>query len=143
MPSACGVITVTENISIVDFFEADMLFACPPLDVNFNAIVSNADSYLWTFPDGEPSTSTEENPNVVYNTPGIYDVVLEITNADGTQVSTRTNYITVANAATPSFVTNANGPEISFTNTSINSNSYLWDFGDGNTTVGHLSLIHI
>jgi PKD repeat protein len=35
--------------------------------------------YQWTFPGGTPSSSTDPNPLVVYNTPGHYPVYLELT----------------------------------------------------------------
>lgn len=43
-------------------------------------------SWLWTFEGGTPATSTEENPTVTYNTPGVYDVQLYVD--DGTTNST-------------------------------------------------------
>lgn len=47
----------------------------------------NVTSRVWNFPGGTPSTSTETNPTVTYNTPGLHDVTL--TASDGTnQVST-------------------------------------------------------
>jgi len=39
--------------------------------------------WTWQFPGGTPSESNERNPYVVYETPGIYDVTLTVTNADG------------------------------------------------------------
>ena len=39
--------------------------------------------WQWSFPGGTPSTSTERNPTVVYQTPGTYDVTLTVTNANG------------------------------------------------------------
>ena len=39
--------------------------------------------YLWNFEGGTPSSSTEENPEVLYETPGIYDVELIVSNETG------------------------------------------------------------
>ncbi len=36
------------------------------------------ESILWTFEGGTPTTSSEESPEVTYNTPGIFDVKLQI-----------------------------------------------------------------
>jgi len=44
----------------------------------------NIVSYEWVFEGGEPSNSTEENPqNIVYNETGTFDVQLTITDTDG------------------------------------------------------------
>ncbi len=51
----------------------------------------------WSFPGATPATSNEENPKVVYDTPGTYSVSLNITNAYGTDSQTLTDFITVTN----------------------------------------------
>ena len=51
--------------------------------------------WAWTFTGGTPSTSSAQNPSVVYNTPGQYQVALTVTNADGSNTKTVPNYITV------------------------------------------------
>ncbi|MFT7113984.1 MAG: PKD repeat protein, partial [Candidatus Azotimanducaceae bacterium] len=40
-------------------------------------------SWNWTFPGATPGTSTDQNPLVVYNTSGSYDVFLEVCNSKG------------------------------------------------------------
>lgn len=47
---------------------------CAPFTVNFLANGVNAQGYYWDFGDGD--TSTDENPVHVYNTPGVYEVML-------------------------------------------------------------------
>lgn len=49
----------------------------------------------WTFESGDPGTSTEENPWVIYSDTGYMDVSLTVTNADGTDTETRADYIHV------------------------------------------------
>ena len=50
--------------------------------VNFSDLSTQMpESWSWSFPGGTPSTSTSENPAVVYNTTGTYDVSLTVTNA--------------------------------------------------------------
>lgn len=53
-------------------------------------------SYAWQFPGGSPATSTLENPNVSYATPGTYSVTLTVTNPSGSDAQTLTNFITVS-----------------------------------------------
>jgi PKD repeat protein len=52
-------------------------------------------SWSWSFPGGNPSTSTSRDPAVVYNTAGVYNVTLTAANANGEDTETKTNYITV------------------------------------------------
>src|SRR5690606_10239567 len=48
-------------------------------------------SWLWNFGDG--NTSTQRNPNHTYAAPGNYTVSLTAGNSFGTNVATKTNYI--------------------------------------------------
>jgi PKD repeat protein len=58
-------------------------------------------SWSWTFPGGNPGTSTAQNPSVVYPTAGTYNVILTVSNADGSDTETKTNYITVSQGTDP------------------------------------------
>jgi PKD repeat protein len=57
--------------------------------------VNEPSSWSWTFEGGTPSTSSLENPEVVYNLQGVYDVTLTVTNEGGTNTMTKQDYITV------------------------------------------------
>jgi PKD repeat protein len=64
--------------------------------VQFTDLSTNAPtSWSWTFTGGTPATSTAQNPGVTYATPGIYAVSLTATNAAGSDIETKTDYITV------------------------------------------------
>lgn len=56
---------------------------------------NNPLSYNWTFGGGSPASSSAANPTVTYTTPGVYDVKLIATNAQGTDSLVRTAYVTV------------------------------------------------
>ena len=56
---------------------------------------NNPTSWYWTFEGGTPATSTEKNPVVTYNTPGLYTVGLTASNSAGSSTTTKTGYITV------------------------------------------------
>jgi PKD repeat protein len=56
---------------------------------------NNPTSWAWLFPGGTPSESTEQNPVIIYNTPGTYSVTLTASNSAGSDAITITNYITV------------------------------------------------
>ncbi|TSA23521.1 MAG: PKD domain-containing protein [Bacteroidetes bacterium] len=52
-------------------------------------------SYEWDFPGGDPATSTEKDPVVFYDTPGIYDVTLTVNDGVSSNSMTKTDYIQV------------------------------------------------
>ncbi len=54
-------------------------------------------SWQWSFPGGTPATFTGQNPPAItYNTAGVYDVSLTVTNSQSSQTKTRTGYINVS-----------------------------------------------
>jgi len=63
-----------------------------------DASTGSPTSWAWTFESGNPATSTAQNPTVTYSTPGTYDVQLVVTNAEGSNTSTKTDFITVTSA---------------------------------------------
>jgi PKD repeat protein len=68
--------------------------------VNFtDQSTNNPTSWNWSFPGGTPSSSTQQNPTVVYNTPGTYSVSLTVSNGSGSNTQTKNNYITVNNCS--------------------------------------------
>jgi PKD repeat protein len=81
--------------TLVSNFTANATEGCAGMEVTFTDASVGAVSWSWTFPGGTPETSTEQNPVVIYNTKGDYDVTLEISDGTDTQVMTKTNYIHV------------------------------------------------
>ncbi len=57
--------------------------------------IGEVDYRYWTFEDGNPNSSTEENPVVYWDTPGQYDVSLYVENQAGSDSITKENYITI------------------------------------------------
>ena len=109
-----------------------------PLTVGFTDTSANSPK-LWSWNFGDGNTSTAENPSNTYTTAGVYPVSLTATNAAGANTATQTGYITVSAAPVASFYaseTSGTAPlTVQFTDTSTNSPaSWLWDFGDGNTS---------
>jgi uncharacterized repeat protein (TIGR02543 family) len=64
-------------------------------------------SWSWTFPGGTPASSTAQNPSVTYAAEGTYDVTLTAANAEGSDVETKTGYITVIDNPTTFTLTTA------------------------------------
>lgn len=59
----------------------------------------NPTSWNWSFTGGTPASFNGQNPPAItYNTPGTYTVTLTVTNANGSDVETKTNYIVVGAA---------------------------------------------
>ncbi len=140
--NACGSTTTTEMIEInfigtapTAAFTSSVTTGCSPLIVDFTDMSSgDATGWSWEFPGGSPSTSTDQNPTVTYSAPGMYDVILIVSNAAGSNTATQTSLINVGTAPTGSFTSNVNGNVISLTNATTGATSYSWDFGDGNTS---------
>ena len=66
-------------------FSASRTFACVGDNVQFRDASSRANGYTleWTFPDGNPATSTAANPTVSFNTTGWKMVTLVASNSEG------------------------------------------------------------
>jgi PKD repeat protein len=136
----CGTATFTQTVTIATpptaGFNASVVSGCAPLTVQFNnASSANANSFAWQFPGGNPSSSTQANPTVVYAAAGQYTVVLTVSNAAGSNTVTETNFITVNTVPAPGFSSSVNGYSVNFTNSSTGAVSYQWNFGDGGTSV--------
>ncbi len=66
--------------------------------------------WYWTFEGGQPSNSTEQNPVVTYNTPGLFQVTLVAANNQGvSDTLKRTAYIEVLNVGLCAELTNFQG----------------------------------
>ena len=57
-----------------------------PVTINFINKSISATSYKWTFQGGNPATSTEENPTVVFTSVGAHEVTLEASNDKTSQI---------------------------------------------------------
>lgn len=70
---------------------------CQGNSLTFTDLSWNGDptSWNWTFPGGTPATSTDSVPVIQYNTPGVYDVGLTVTNGSGSVNTSKTSFVTV------------------------------------------------
>lgn len=108
-----------------------------PLTVNFTNLSTGAASYSWDF--GDTGSSTQANPSHTYTETGNYTVTLTATNSCGSDVETKTNYITVT--CTPPIADFSGSPTsgevpltVNFTDQSTGATSWSWDFGDEGTS---------
>jgi len=114
-------------------FTSNIQSGCAPLTVDFfNESSDNADDYYWEFEGGNPEFSNETSPVVVYETAGVFSVLLIAENDAGSDQVVEEMYITVEPQPNVDFSSIVDGFTVSFLNTSSNYNSSSWDFGDGN-----------
>ncbi|MFY8180216.1 MAG: T9SS type A sorting domain-containing protein [Flavobacterium sp.] len=77
-------------------FTASVTQICVGQTVTFTDTSTNIPSaWTWTFEGGTPATSTDQNPVITYNTPGVYDVTLMAANYNGTNTVVATDQIIV------------------------------------------------
>ncbi|NML20648.1 PKD domain-containing protein [Pseudoflavitalea sp. G-6-1-2] len=120
-------------------FKADYTTACPKSDIQFTDTASGTGlRYKWEFGDG--STNTQQNPKYAYQgTDANYTVKQVVTDALGCADSViRNNYITIRKPK-PAFdvadTTTICPPlRTSFVFKGQDYESFVWDFGDGNTS---------
>jgi len=104
-------------------FNAGDTDVCEKFCTNFfDQSINNPTTWQWQFPGGDPPSSTDQNPtNLCYNIPGVYDVTLITTNANGNDTLTLPNYITVY--PTPPFPTIT---QVGYILTSSAATFYQW-----------------
>lgn len=92
-----GYITVNLPLSVpTATFSADIRSGDVPLTVTFTAVTEGVvEGWLWDFGDGETATS---GPVVshTYQTPGVFDISLTVSNTSGSYTVNKPAYITVS-----------------------------------------------
>lgn len=116
-------------------FYSDKITLCQGDTVHFINNSQYANSYLWEFEGGNPSSSNEIEPAVIYNNPGTYYVRLIAYGNNSTDTLTQESYLTVMQNPLSDFTcttTNLYLPNAValFTNNSSGASTYLWNFGD-------------
>jgi PKD repeat protein len=137
--------TSTQVVNIGGVPVAD--FAGTPVSANQMDTIKFTDkstnsptSWAWDF--GDAATSTEQNPNHVYQLKGVYTVTLTARNDNGKDTETKTSYINIGMSPKADFIPTYAPYEqykvpmrVSFIDQSINNpTSWSWDFGDGQTS---------
>ena len=132
-------ITVTESLNVMADFTANPTSGSVPLTVTFTNTSTGATTYVWNLGDG--TVLTDPDPTHTYTEIGTYTVTLTATGPGGSDTLTRTNYITVtfpppvANFTATEPLSGSTPLVITFTgNISGVVDSYLWNFGDGETS---------
>lgn len=85
-----------ENADLIADFSANENSISPGGSVDFTDLsFGDVISWEWEFEGGEPATSNEQNPTVVYNEIGAYDVSLKIFTSTDSQTILKEDYIEV------------------------------------------------
>lgn len=137
--NSCGSDTIMEFIEVatppVAAFSVELTEGCIPEEIQFfNESSPNADSLLWIFNGGSPSSSNEENPVVVYQNSGVYDVVLIAFSNAGVDTFRLDSLITIGQSPVAEASFSFDERHFTFMNTSEYADQYIWDFGDGSTS---------
>ena len=137
--NTCGTDTFTQSVTVylppTAGFSADITLGCAPMTVQFtNQSSANVTDFNWSFPGGNPATSTDPNPSVAYQTPGIYSVLLNVNSPGGSAIAALVDGIIVNRPPSAGFTFNADTTTVVFTNTSQDAATYNWNFGDGATS---------
>lgn len=107
---------------------------CAGKDIRFIDESTGNDTRLWDFGDG--NSKLARRPTNKYVTSGSYTVSLTATSDNGCfDVETKT--INIEDAPDAGFIIDENACQnetLDINNTSTGSGTYLWDFGDGNTS---------
>lgn len=119
---------------VAAFEAAGKTKGCGTLKVKFNNQSTDADSWLWDFGNG--LRSTQKNPTVEFH-PGAYSISLTAFKNNCSSKIQLKDYI-IVEELTSEFSFQQDQAclpvEVTFTDRSVNAISWLWDFGDGNTS---------
>jgi len=97
-PSDCAPVSAFYFKQQGDFATQKMI--CAGENVRFEEAAYNYNSstvdFNWTFDGGTPNTDTDNEPQITYDTPGVYDVTLQVSNDMGSDSETQENMVIVS-----------------------------------------------
>jgi PKD repeat protein len=93
-----GVLNTTSTCAPIAQMYAEKRFVCKNVPVLVEDYSTNGvpDTYSWSFPGGTCLLPNVKNPTVTYANEGSYDVTLTVSNANGSNTITMTDYIKVS-----------------------------------------------
>ena len=123
-------------LPIVNFYTASSVY-CTGLPVHFfdSSSSSLPNSFSWNFSNGE--SSSVQNPTLLFNSTGLIDVKLKVTNSFGCVDSlSKASFVRIVDHPIADFTFSPQDPsflqsKVEYVNTSKHYTSSLWDFGDG------------
>ena len=135
--------SIIRNINVFTNPVATFISPAPQCIFNNNfSFVNNsigAATYFWSFGDG--TSATVQNPTHSYTTANAFTVKLVVTNTNGCKDSI-INVVKVYAKPIPAFTTPSpqcfSNNNFTFNNNSVGASTYLWNFGDGNTSTAQV-----
>lgn len=132
-------VSFTVNSAQLPVLSTESNFICSGESVVLTNLNINAVSTDWSFSNSNGALSANNPEPFVFNEPGCYDLTMNMVDINGCDTSMTYNDVVCVEEATASFYMNPGtiGPgngDVNFYNSSIGSESYLWDFGDGETS---------
>ncbi len=137
------------SIGLVEVFDSpiseistnSIVSGCMPLIIDFVDLSLTSSSIVnWQWDFGDGGSSNLQHPNYDYGNNGNYSVSLLVTDVNGCQsLSTQINYVDVYELPSVDFIADplisCNSTQlVNFTNNTLGSASYIWNFGDGSTS---------
>ncbi|MFA6262299.1 MAG: M6 family metalloprotease domain-containing protein [Bacteroidia bacterium] len=114
-------------------FTPSRISGCAPLSISLENSSTSASSFKWDFGNGQIST-TELNPELVYENPGTYVVTLTVYDTLGVASDSFSSNIQVYPSPTASFSLVQIGNKLSATNTSSGTSFIQWQYNIGSTS---------
>ncbi|PLX14504.1 MAG: hypothetical protein C0598_01180 [Marinilabiliales bacterium] len=125
---------VLVDVLVANFGADPLVFSTADSTMFTDLTTGNPLSWQWTFEGGTPETYEGQTPPYIhYASAGTYDVTLEVTNNDGSDMIVKEDYVEVYTALMADFEASETviiaGQAINFTNNSIGDNlTFEWYF---------------
>lgn len=134
----CGSDTITKSITVkgndiyAKYF-TDISQGCQPLEVNFFNLSSPTADIIWDFGDG--TSAYADNVPHIYDSSGVYKAKIYARGSCG--IDSFTTTINVFGKPKPAFTYTPACVDATtqFINNTTNGNSYIWYFGDGDSSI--------
>jgi len=145
--NVCGTDTVSQMIEIffppIASFDFGTSEGCIPFVMDYNNLSTGSiNSLNWTFEGGIPASSTDTNPQVIYETAGVFDVQLIADGPGGSDTVLLEDAVEIVEAPVADFDFVIDGSTVTFTNNSNNAMDYIWSFGDGSSASDTINPTH-
>lgn len=122
----------------------DSTISCNSVNFKGNSFINKypITNWLWNF--GDNTTASTQNITHVYTQAGTFKILLVVTDINGCTDSVKKNiYTTAVGTGDFSYQQDVCNPlTLKFFSTDVNPTNPLWNFGDGNNSVGKINPIH-
>lgn len=137
---AQSVITIDSTSTAIASFGMNQSKGCDMLQVEYTNTSTSAKTYQWSFEGGTPASSSIENPRIMYDSEGSYDVQLIAFGCSNIDTLLLKDTIQLYEAVTAAYTQSDTilllneKDSVNFTNLSHRATSYAWDFGNGTSS---------